>query len=221
MTGLRRLHPPAATDGPLDGVLCWLIDLPAWASARQEPAEALVSPGELARAGRFVHAEARERTVRRWAAVRAILAGELGCRPREIEFTRSASGKPSISRPSTDLRLSVSTSGDWAMLAVGRQDIGVDLERIRADLATPEAAAVFLTPAELAIWSELPAVERIEAFFRCWTRKEAWVKASGSGLTGGMVERRELCFRTVPGLVDFRPADGWVAALALAAGTPG
>lgn len=214
MTGLRRLHPPAATDGLADDVLCWLVDLSAWASARQEPAEALLSPGESARAGHLIHAEDRDRYVRRWAAVRTILAGELGCRPREIEFTRSASGKPSIGRPVTGLHLSVATSGQMVMLAVGRHAVGVDLERIRADLATPEAAAVFLTPGELASWSELPAAERIEAFFRCWTRKEAWVKASGTGLGGGRVEREELCFRTVPGLVDFRPAVGCVAALA-------
>lgn len=213
VTGLRRIHPPAATDGRLDGVRCWLIDLPAWAASQQQPSD-LLAPGELARSRRFVHPEDRDRQVARWAAVRTILAGTLGCQPGEIEFTRSSVGKPGIIHPVTELEFSVAACGPMAMLAVDRQPVGVDLERVRVDLATPEAAAVFLTPGELSTWSALPSDERTEAFFRCWTRKEAWVKASGAGLGGGRVERCELCFRTVQGLVDFTPAAGHIAALA-------
>ncbi|MGV8908142.1 MAG: 4'-phosphopantetheinyl transferase family protein [Propionicimonas sp.] len=207
-------HQTAEMDGLPDPVQCWLLDVPTWASGRQEPAEAVLSSDELARAHRLVHPGDRERTAWRWAAVRTILSDVLGCPPQEIEFARTASGKPSIRRPVTDLHFSVAASGPMAMLAVGEHEMGVDLELIRDGFATPRAAAVFLTPAEFATWSELPSLERTEAFFRCWTRKEAWVKASGTGLGGDSIERRELCFRSVRGLVDFTPAVGHVAALA-------
>jgi 4'-phosphopantetheinyl transferase len=118
-------------------------------------------------------------------ALRHILAGYLGCAPAEIGFSYTAYGKPFLrNEEKHGLRFNLSHSEDQALLAVTRgRVVGVDIEQIRPDFATEEIAKRFFSERE---WKELrglPAAERTTAFFRCWTRKEAFIKAVGEGLS--------------------------------------
>jgi 4'-phosphopantetheinyl transferase len=147
----------------------------------------LLSGEERTRASKFhFEKDARHFAVAR-ASVRSILAGYTPAPPREINFTYSQHGKPSLADPASDVQFSVSHSGDWALLAVahGRQ-VGIDLEAIKADIEIEKLAERFFSPRECQSLRALPAESRLAAFFRYWTCKEAFLKAQGVGLSRGL-----------------------------------
>ncbi len=121
-------------------------------------------------------------------ALRAILASYVGRLPHTLTFELSAHGKPSLSYAScgdtTGLTFNLSHSGELALVGVTcRRRLGVDIERIRPELAEGAIAERFFSPAEVRDLNELAGAERVCGFFRCWTRKEAFVKARGEGLS--------------------------------------
>jgi len=84
----------------------------------------------------------------------------------------------------SDVTFNLSHSGGIAMLAfTRRREIGIDVEQVRRDFDVEAIANRFFSAAEHAQLAELPAANRFEAFFRCWTRKEAYIKATGEGLS--------------------------------------
>jgi 4'-phosphopantetheinyl transferase len=98
----------------------------------------------------------------------------------------SANGKPSLSKEfhSSQLRFNVSHSGGTVLLAFGLdRELGVDVEQIRPDFATGEVAERFFSAKEVSALRSLPVALQAEAFFNCWTRKEAFIKAIGQGLS--------------------------------------
>jgi 4'-phosphopantetheinyl transferase len=96
----------------------------------------------------------------------------------------SEHGKPSLANAAADIRFSVSHSGGLALLAVARgREVGVDLEAIREDVETDKLAERFFSEQEWQSLRLLPPEQRVPAFFRCWTCKEAFVKAQGVGLS--------------------------------------
>ncbi len=141
---------------------------------------AILSAEEKARAARFRFAGERRRFTNCRAKVRSILAGYLAIEPAAVEFRYNESGKPSVQ----GLYFNVSHSHDAAMLAVSRsREVGIDIERIDAAFANDNIPERFFSPREVAALRELPSTHQLEAFFRCWTRKEAYVKARGMGLS--------------------------------------
>jgi 4'-phosphopantetheinyl transferase len=154
----------------------------ALASPTQARLDAL-SPDELSRAARFVFETHR----RRFAAARCLLRELLGelleTAPAELRFEYGAAGKPALAWPKTALRFNVSHSGDQAVFAFAHDvEIGVDIEEAR-DVDHAAIAQRFFSPAEGEALRGLPAERRSRAFFEIWTRKEAFVKARGGGLT--------------------------------------
>ena len=104
-------------------------------------------------------------------------------------FQYSPSGKPSLRdvTESGDLHFNVSHADGVALYAITRgRAIGVDIERVRADMANERIAARFFSPREVATLRSLRPDLQSEAFFTCWTRKEAYVKARGVGITAGL-----------------------------------
>lgn len=100
----------------------------------------------------------------------------------QIEFIYNSYGKPAIKNGA--LRFNASHSADLALFALTRgNDIGVDLEQIRPDFAARQIASQFFAPDEIAALRATPKEAQTAAFFRCWTRKEAFIKAHGSGLS--------------------------------------
>jgi 4'-phosphopantetheinyl transferase len=146
----------------------------------------LLSPDEMERALRFrSDANRNEFTVCR-GTLRGLLGQYLGIPPKELSFEYSEYGRPSLATVFSkgDLEFNVSHSGGHALLGFARgRKIGLDIEKIRWDFGTSEIAERFFSEAERSALRDLPQEQRHEAFFRCWTRKEAFIKALGEGLS--------------------------------------
>jgi 4'-phosphopantetheinyl transferase len=122
---------------------------------------------------------ARFRAARGW--LRRLLASQLLCAPGEIRIVTGDSGKPGVA--CSDLRFSAARSAGIALYATSwRMEVGVDVEAIRAT-NVDGIAARFFSPAEQRALASLPPAQRLTASFECWTRKEAYVKGIGAGLT--------------------------------------
>jgi 4'-phosphopantetheinyl transferase len=177
--------PPDRPRARAGDVQVWRLDLePDPGQARS--AYALLSPDEMARAGRFRAAADRDRFVVGRAALRAILGRYLCEAPRALRFEYGPHGKPSLGGRPTErsLRFSMAHSGGLGLCAVTRdREIGVDVERVREELAGDRIAERFFSPSEADALRGLPPPARVQAFFELWTCKEAYVKALGSGLS--------------------------------------
>lgn len=145
----------------------------------------ILSAAEKKQAARFHFAHDQRRFVIRRAALRQLLATQLGLRPEEIEIDSANFQKPKIAAAQNcrQLRFSSSHSADWALIALAQNcEVGVDVEQHRT---LPDAADLvnnFFSDWEIIEFERLPEPARTEGFFNCWTRKEAFVKALGLGL---------------------------------------
>ena len=136
---------------------------------------------ERARAERFVHAADSQRMILGRGLAREVVAYYTGAHPRQVEFTTTGEGKPAVlSGPA----FNVAHSGDLVLLAVAaRGRIGIDVEHARPLRDMISLARSTFRPSEAAAVLEAPEAERLDAFYRVWTRKEALLKGLGHGLT--------------------------------------
>lgn len=164
-----------------DDVHVWKVDL----SASFITGVRALSPDEHERAARFRFERDRQRFKAARAALRIILGRYLKMPPVSLVFAQTEYGKPFLVNPEADgLLFNLSHSGEIAIIAVARdREVGVDVEFIRPDFATSEVAEHFFSVAEIYTLSGLEPHLRPRAFFDCWTRKEAYVKARGEGLS--------------------------------------
>jgi 4'-phosphopantetheinyl transferase len=116
--------------------------------------------------------------------LRVLLGEYLSAPPASARLAATPLGKPYLAgEPPTGLRFNVAHSDDLALVAVTRgREVGVDVERERADVEWRDLARRFFAPEEVAALNALPERERRSAFYRCWTRKEAYIKALGLGM---------------------------------------
>jgi 4'-phosphopantetheinyl transferase len=147
----------------------------------------LLSADEQERANRFHFEIDRRHFIVARGCLRTILSRYIGIAPDEIRFRYATHGKPmlanSIEQVPT-LRFNLSHSHNLALFGFTRVgEIGVDIEYIRPDFNGDDVARRFFSPAEVACLNEIPPVDRYKAFFSCWTRKEAFVKARKLGLS--------------------------------------
>jgi 4'-phosphopantetheinyl transferase len=143
----------------------------------------LLSLDEQERASRFHFDEHRNRFIVGRALLRMILGTCIGAEPASLEFEYGPQGKPSLAGEER-VSFNYSGSNDSAMYAVGvGSDLGVDLEHIRPLDDMTQIAERFFSAAEHRELLALPECDRAKAFFDCWTRKEAFVKAVGEGLS--------------------------------------
>ncbi len=147
--------------------------------------ETLLSTDEVIRADRFRFPEHRRRFVIARGCLRQLLGAYMGIAPRDVAFTYSEASKPALAeKHQSGLRFNVSHSGDIAAFAfVTNRDIGVDVELIRHDVDVEQIPQRFFSSAEQESLNRLQGEEKFTGFFNCWTRKEAYVKAVGSGLS--------------------------------------
>jgi 4'-phosphopantetheinyl transferase len=145
-----------------------------------------LSAEELARAERFHAPIDRDRYTAGRGILRALLARYLGTPAGDLRFCQNAHGKPALTPGSgpADLRFNLSHSHGLALFAftLGRE-VGVDVEYVRPSLAEKRLAERFFSPLEVDALRALPPSAQPEAFFHCWTRKEAYIKARGAGLS--------------------------------------
>jgi 4'-phosphopantetheinyl transferase len=182
--------PPWRT--PLETLVLDCSEVHVWqATLDQGPSQVhaflhTLAPDEQARASRLYFKRDQQHFIVARGVLRAILGGYLSRAPESLSFCYGAHGKPALAGPSDGdaIHFNVSHSRGIALYAVTRaRQVGIDVEHIRFDLAVAEIAERFFSRREVAMLLELPTEARREAFFRCWTRKEAYIKALGEGLS--------------------------------------
>src|SRR5579872_5512617 len=135
---------------------------------------AMLSDDERQRAGRFHFLRDCHRYIVRRGRLRELLARGLGCLPRQVPLSCNRFGKPCID--GGDLDFNLSHSAGLALYVIARQlDIGCDIEWRIPSLAGSAIAKRFFSPLEVETLANLPSGQRDEAFFNCWTRKEAYL----------------------------------------------
>jgi 4'-phosphopantetheinyl transferase len=167
-----------------NAVHVWRVSLDVDRETREQYAR-LLSADERERAARFLLERDRNSFVAAHGMLRGLLAGYLQCTAEGIRFSYGAYGKPAVSHPRSPdpLTFNLSHSHGLAVVAIVRaREIGVDVEKIRPEFASEEVAERYFSSAETDELRRLPVERRAEGFFRCWTRKEAYVKALGEGL---------------------------------------
>ena len=189
---------------------------------------------EQARAERFYFKRDREHFIVARGVLRTILGCYLNRMPECLSFCYSSHGKPALAGESDGeaICFNVSHSHGVALYAVTRgREVGIDLERIRFDVAVAEIAERFFSRREVAMLRALPTEVQRQAFFRCWTRKEAYIKARGEGLSLPLDQfdvslapgepaavlgtQRDPSEASRWSLQELTPAPGYVAALAV------
>jgi 4'-phosphopantetheinyl transferase len=143
---------------------------------------ALLSPKERERAARFRFADHQRRFQIGHGALRAILGGYLDVDPSAVEFAQGPRGKPYLAGAGNGPFFNLSHSGKLALIAVAPSEVGIDLEKVRHLESLTAIAQRHFSPTEFAALDALQDEARRLAFYRCWTRKEAYIKALGVGL---------------------------------------
>lgn len=145
-----------------------------------------LSEPEKARSNRFHFEKDRIHYIVARGRLRQILGYYTGIDPRELHFRYSSYGKPALveQENQNDIRFNVSHSQGLALfvLTLGH-DIGVDIEYIRPEMEYDQIAEHFFSDKEVTTLRSLPVEMQAVAFFNCWTRKEAYIKARGEGLS--------------------------------------
>lgn len=146
-----------------------------------EPFAALLSKAENARLERFRFADHRRRYQIGHGALRAILGGYLGKHPVDLDFVAGPKGKPYLAGAGPYFNLS--HSGKLALIGVSATELGVDCEKMRHLESLDEIARKHFSESEFGALEALDGDRKQLAFYRCWTRKEAYLKAVGEGLS--------------------------------------
>ncbi len=191
-------------------------------------------PEELRRAKRYYFDRDRMRFIISRGLLRTLLGCYLKTEPREVHFCYGPCGKPELAGQTgrDALSFNVSHSNGLSLMAITHgREVGVDIEHIRSDMPYESIAERFFSPRENAMLHSLPNNIKLTAFFNCWTRKEAYIKARGDGLS---MPLDQFDVSLVPGepasllsikdsieetsrwsLQELHPGHGYVAALAV------
>ncbi|HOU15897.1 MAG TPA: 4'-phosphopantetheinyl transferase superfamily protein [Anaerolineae bacterium] len=217
---------------PDNAVHVWQVSLNV-ATSTFDRLYATLAPDEIARAERFRFSEHRARFVVAHGALRDILSRYLDIPAEQLSFAINPYGKPAFAAPEYAwLQFNLSHSGDLILIAVSRdRPIGIDVEHIIPPDDFPRLVEQFFSPNENAAFRALPESKRAAAFFAGWTRKEAYVKALGIGVSLPLdqfdvtmdpdapvrllADRRHRLNVETWTLRTFTPAPGYIAALAV------
>jgi 4'-phosphopantetheinyl transferase len=148
--------------------------------------ESILAEAEINRANRFRFHKDRERFVAGRGLLRVILSPYLGLPANEIIFTYGSHGKPGIRRQEgrPAIQFNLAHSAGTAIYAITRdRPVGIDIELVNHEFPIESVAERFFSKVEVAAFRSLPRDMQRIAFFKCWTRKEAFIKALGDGLS--------------------------------------
>lgn len=229
---------PAHLDWLPDTVDVWrgIVDCP---QAQLQDFWGMLSPDERLRAQRFRVPNHQKRFIAAHGMLRDILARYTDRAPEALSFVSGPHGKPALALEASypPLFFNMTHSDALALYAVSPdREIGIDIEKDRPALPCERIAARIMTDEEHTQFSQFPAEERLQAFLTCWTRKEAFVKAIGTGLRFPLNQVVVSCFlRHPPQMVrvigesslagdwsirDLVPGEGYTAALVTAGRQP-
>ena len=189
--------------------------------------ESTLSLEEKARADRFHFANDRKRFAVARGLLRELLGAYLRQAPAHLEFSYGQHGKPALSGGNSlgGLCFNLSHSANLVVYAIARErNLGIDVEHVRPDSAGDDIAQRYFSAREVKDLRTLPPENRVEGFFNCWTRKEAYLKATGMGLQIALDSFAVSLLPNQPAqflsgvetqwhLAAHRPAEGYVAAL--------
>ena len=145
--------------------------------------ESTLSADERERLEGFHFPDDKHRFIAAHGSLRAVLGRYLHCEPGELVFSDGEHGKPALV-PDQGIEFNLAHSGDFATVALTRgRRVGIDVERIRSGISSNVIARQYFSKAEVADLESLPLEQREAAFFTCWTRKEAYIKGQGLGLS--------------------------------------
>lgn len=184
MTGF----PPRSLPKPGSGLTLPPGEIHVWSvrldppSGRVEELGRPLSDDEWARANRFRFDKHRRQYVVGRGALRTLLAAYLGTRPEQVIFKYGPRGKPFLAEE-TGLFFNLSNSDEMALIAlVQGREVGADIEYLKPMPDCEQIAERFFSESERVVLRGIPPERKEEAFFNCWTRKEAYLKAVGEGL---------------------------------------
>jgi len=194
----------------------------------------ILTDDEVDRANRFSFEIDRQRFIAARGTLRSILSRYITIDPGHLRFYYNQYGKPFLDPEFSSylLNFNLSHSGSMALYAITRNmEIGVDVERVHSDFAYEEIAKRFFSANEVSILRVIPTEKKLEAFYTCWTRKEAYAKAHGKGLSLPLdsfdvsfapweppmlsITKDEPQDRSLWTLLDLKPGLGYVGALAV------
>lgn len=142
-----------------------------------------LSPDELQRATQFHFLRDQRRFITGRGLLREILGRFLQRSPGRLAFSYNAHGKPQLHEPARLLQFNMAHSHSLAIFGITRRGrIGVDVEVIRPIPDLSQLVSLVLSEREQVQWRRLPRAQRLQFFFDCWTRKEAFLKGVGHGL---------------------------------------
>jgi 4'-phosphopantetheinyl transferase len=173
-----------------DEIQVWLVPVACEPGARHDRVRMLCRD-ESERASSMRHELSRRQFVTGRAALRGMLGCHLGVDPRVLKFDFQSSGKPYLDscRWQTDIRFNVSHSGAWVVIALARaRDVGVDVEALEPFDEWRLLAGRIFSARELEALNRVPELQQLDAFYHGWTRKEAYLKATGEGLVDALAE---------------------------------
>ncbi len=177
--------PPIDLELPENEVHVWRSALTLPAFIRQSLQRSL-APEESARAERFYFEKDRNHFIVARGLLRTLIGQYLKIEPDQVRFCYNSYGKPLLdpSLNQKQLSFNLSHSHDLVLYAFtyGRE-VGIDVEYMRPDVEYEQLAKYSFSPHENSMLQTLPASARQEAFFNCWSRKEAYIKARGMGLS--------------------------------------
>ncbi|WOD43237.1 4'-phosphopantetheinyl transferase family protein [Hwangdonia lutea] len=143
----------------------------------------VINKAEKEKASNFHFKKDQNKYIMSRGALRVLSACYLNRNAKEIEFEYGEYGKPEYNFDS-DLKFNISHSGDLIVLSFVKEfDIGVDIEKVKADFDIFEIAANFFSDLEIKTLKKVPKDKQVEYFYRCWTRKESFIKAKAMGLS--------------------------------------
>jgi 4'-phosphopantetheinyl transferase len=177
-------HPSSRAQFPVGRIDIWKVQLDQLETLVSQTNN--LSSDEIARANRFHFEKDKGRFAQCRSVLRDILSDYLGIPGAEIRFEYLKGGKPRVvvDQNPGGLQFNVSHSANVALIAVGSEhQLGVDIEKIRSDVDDVELAERFFSVRERSELGALPDHLRLAGFFACWTRKEAFLKATGDGLS--------------------------------------
>jgi 4'-phosphopantetheinyl transferase len=228
MTALNHLWLPVPENLTLlpNHVHIWRIHLDV-PEAQQQNLLATLSGDELARANRFHFQEHRQRFIAGRGILRSILGSYLGIEPQQVLFDYQERGKPVLAATlaHSGLWFNLSHSQGLALCAVNyHHQIGIDLEYIRRMSDVEALAKRFFLPREYDVVRSLSNHQQQEIFFRYWTCKEAYLKATGEGLAQleqieillNLSEPAQLKTSENWSLFELTPAQDYLAAVVVA-----
>jgi 4'-phosphopantetheinyl transferase len=161
----------------------------------------LLDEFEQSRADKYARPKDKQQFVVVRGALRMLLGKYLNVAPERLSFDTSFYGRPFV-KESAGLDFNVSHSGGLAVIALARARVGVDIEQIRRISDEKALARRFFSVSEYESLLRFPPHDRLGAFFRCWSRKEAYIKAHGMGLAIPLSSFEVSLEKTIPRIPD-------------------